>query len=215
LRRAIAKPHPRVLAIDDGAFARTDPTAPIAAVIVSLPGYVEAVRRGRVVVDGRDATEQVIALARATGPLDGVRAVLLDGAVLGGFNVVDLAVVHRTLGLPVVAVTRRPPDFPRIHAALRQWFGRDAPRRWRLLRAQRLFPVPTGARPIMAAAVGCPRAEAIALVHRATVRGYWPEPLRLAHLIACADTPARPPERARPGRRIKQRARRLSPGPVA
>ncbi len=215
MRRAIAKPHPRVLAVDDGSFARTDATAPVAAVVVALPGYVEAVRRGRVTVDGRDATARVLALARATGPLDGVRALLLDGAVLGGFNVVDLAEVHRALGLPVVAVTRRPPDFERIHAALRRWFGRDAARRWRLLRAQRLFPVPTGARPILAAAVGCPRAEAIALVRRATVRGYWPEPLRLAHLIASADAPAGVAAPARPGRRIKQRARRPSAGPVA
>jgi uncharacterized protein len=215
LRRAIAKPHPRVLAVDDGAFARTDSSAPIAAVVVSLPGYVEAVRRGHVTTDGRDATERLVALARATGPLDGVRAALLDGAVLGGFNVVDLAAVHRALGVPVIAVTRRPPDFARIRAALRQWFGRDAARRWRLLRAQRLFPVPTGARPILAAAVGCPRAEAIALLHRATVRGYWPEPLRLAHLIASADAPVAVPAPARPGRRIKQRARRPSRGPVA
>jgi uncharacterized protein len=215
LRRAIAKPHPRVLAVDDGAFARTDAVAPFAAVVVSLPGYVEAIRRGHVTVDGRDATEQLLELARATGPLDGVRAVLLDGAVLGGFNVVDLAAVHRSLGIPVIAVTRRPPDFARIRAALRQWFGRDAARRYRLLRAHRLFPVPTGARPILAATVGCPRAEAIALLRRATVRGYWPEPLRLAHLVASADAPARVEEPARPGRRIKQRATRLSPGPVA
>ena len=215
MRRAIAKPHPRILAVDDGAFARSDPTAPIAAVVVALPGYVEAVRRGRVVVDGRDATERTIEVARATGPLDGVRAVLLDGAVLGGFNVVDLARVHRALGVPVIAVTRRPPDFARIHAALRQWFGRDAARRWRLLRAQRLFLVPTGARPILAAAVGCSRADAIALVHRATVRGYWPEPLRLAHLIASADSPVSAPAPLGTGRRIKQPARRLSRGPVA
>jgi uncharacterized protein len=215
LRRAIAKPHPRVVAVDDGAFARTDRTAPIAAVVVALPGYVEAVRRGHVTVDGRDATERLVAVVRATGPLDGVRALLVDGAVLGGFNVVDLAKVHRTLGIPVIAVTRRPPDFARIHAALRRWFGRDAARRWRLLRAHRLFRVPTGARPILAAAVGCSRAEAIALVHRATVRGYWPEPLRLAHLVASADAPTPGPEPAPPGRRIKQRARRSSRGPVA
>jgi uncharacterized protein len=201
LRRAIAKPHPRVLAVDDGAFGRDDRFAPIAAVIVSLPAYVEAVRRDRVTVDGRDATERILALARAAGPLDGVRAVLLDGAVVGGFNVIDLRAVHRGLGVPVIAVTRRPPDFPRIHAALTRWFGRDADRRWRVLRAHRLFPVPTGDRPILAAAVGCRAAEATAIVHRATVRGYWPEPLRLAHLIASSDlAPTASPRSRAPAR---------------
>jgi uncharacterized protein len=186
LRRSLAKAHPRVVGVDDGAFVRGDRTAPIAAVVLSVPDYVEAVRADRVRVDGRDATRRVVAVVRATGPLDGVRAVLLDGAVLGGFNVVDLDAVHRSLGRPVVAVTRRAPEFARIRAALKKWFPRDARRRYRLLTAHRLFSVPTGGRPIFAAAVGCSRADAVHLLHRTTVRGYWPEPLRLAHLIASA-----------------------------
>jgi uncharacterized protein len=218
LQKAIAKPHPRVLAVDDGAFARRDRTAPVALVTVSLPSYVEAVRRGRVVVDGRDATERVLELARSAGPLEGVRAALVDGAVLGGFNVLDLDALRAGLGMPVIAVTRRPPDFERIHAALTQWFGRDAPRRWRLLRAHRLFPVPTGARPILAAAVGCRRADAVAILKRSMVRGYWPEPLRLAHLIASADGPPAPADPAggdRRERRVKPRRPRAGVGPVA
>ncbi len=218
MRRALAKPHPRVLAFDDGAFARDDRTAPVAAVVVVLPGYVEAVRVGEVEVDGRDATDRLVALARALGPLDGVRAVLLDGAVVGGFNVLDLDALHRALGVPVVAVTRRPPDFARIRAALARWFGRDAARRGRLLRAHPLFPVPTGERPILAAAVGCRRADAIALIRRATVRGHWPEPIRLAHLIASARSapPARPADVSRARERtVKPRGRRSRRGPVA
>lgn len=175
--------------MDDGAFARTDTHAPIAAVVLSAPDYVEAVRTGRVRVDGRDATARVVALVRATGPVEGVRALLLDGAVLGGFNVLDLDALHRALGLPVVALTRRPPEFARIRAALAKWFPRDAGRRWGLLTAHRLFRVPTAGRPLLATAVGCSRADAVRLVKRTTVRGFWPEPLRLAHLIASAGRP--------------------------
>jgi hypothetical protein len=104
------------------------------------------------------------------------------------------------IGMPVVAVTRRPPDFDRIHAALRSWFGSDAERRWRLLRAHRLFRVPTGEEPILASAVGCRSTDAAALIRRTTVRGFWPEPLRLAHLVASAGAPV-----AAPRRRIKER----------
>ncbi len=190
MRRSLGKAHPRVVAVDDGAFDRTDRTAPIAAVVVSAPDYVEAIRTDRVTVDGRDATRRVIAIVRSVGPLDGIRAVLLDGAVLGGFNIIDLDEVHRALERPVVAVTRRPPDFPSIRAALTKWFPHDARRRWRLLTRHRLFAVPTdGGRPIRAAAVGCTAADAARLVRRTTVRGYWPEPLRLAHLVASAGAP--------------------------
>jgi uncharacterized protein len=194
LRRALAKSHPRVVGVDDGAFGRTDRFAPIAAVVVSAPSYVDSVRRSRVRVDGTDGTDAVLALVRSTGSTDGIRAVLLDGAVVGGFNVLDLDRIHEALRIPVVAVTRRAPDFPRIHAALRTWFGSDAERRWRLLRAHRLVRVPTGEEPILAAAVGCRAADAATLVRRTAVRGYWPEPLRLAHLVASAEAP---PSRAR------------------
>ena len=207
MRRSLGKPHPRVVGVDDGAFDRGDARAPIAAVVLSAPDYPEAVRTGTVTVDGKDATARVVALVRSTGPLDGVRALLVDGAVLGGFNVIDLEALHRELGLPVVALTRRPPDFPRIRSALRRWFPRDAVRRWRLLTAHRLFRVPTPGRPILATAVGCSRADATLLVRRTTVRGHWPEPLRLAHLVASAGaeragregtSPKRPVARSRP-----------------
>lgn len=175
-----------MVGIDDGAFDRGDRYAPVAAVALSLPEHVEAVRVGKVRVDGTDGTRRLISLVRSLGPLDGVRAVLLDGVVVGGFNVVDLDAVHRALRVPIVAVTRRPPDFREIRAALEKWFPRTAAARWALLRAHRLFPVPTGGEPIRAAAVGCARADASRLVERATVRGHWPEPLRLAHLVASA-----------------------------
>lgn len=175
-----------MVGVDDGAFERGDRYAPLAAVSVSLPEHVEAIRTARVRVDGTDGTRRVLALVRSLGPLDGVRAVLLDGAVVGGFNVLDLDALHRELRLPIVAVTRRPPEFARIRAALEKWFPRTAADRWSLLRAHRLYRVPTEGQPILAAAVGCSRADAARLVRRATVRGYWPEPLRLAHLVASA-----------------------------
>ena len=186
MRRSLGKAHPCVVGVDDGAFERGDRYAPVAAVALTLPEHVEEVRTGRVRVDGTDATRRVVALVRGLGSFDGVRAVLLDGAVVGGFNVLDLDRVHRELGRPVVAVTRRRPEFPRIRAALKKWFPRSASARWALLRAHRLFPVATNGQPILAAAVGCSRADAAWLVRRATIRGHWPEPLRLAHLVASA-----------------------------
>jgi endonuclease V-like protein UPF0215 family len=176
----------RVVAVDDGRFVRSDRRAPLAAVVLSLPNYVEAVRLGTVEVDGRDATERIAALVESTGHLADLRAVLLDGVVVGGFNVVDIDRLHLRLAWPIVTVTRRPPDRKRIDAALRKWFPRDHRERARRIRAHPLFRVPTAGRPIYASVVGATRRDAIALVRRATVRGYWPEPLRLAHLVASA-----------------------------
>jgi uncharacterized protein len=211
LRRAIGKAHPRLLGIDDGAFSRSDRYAPIAAVILSAPAHLEAARLSRVRVDGRDGTAAVVQLARSVGSLDGVHAVLLDGAVVGGFNVLDLDAIRRALDRPVIAVTRRRPDFRRIRSALEKWFPRSAAQRLRLLRRHRLFRVPTGGEPIWAAASGCTARDAVGLLRRTMVNGFWPEPLRLAHLVAsAAASPLGAGERT-----LKEPPRPPAGGPVA
>ncbi len=197
--------------MDDGAFARSDRFAPVAAVLVSLPQRLEAARVGRVRVDGTDGTARVIALLRGLGSPEGVRAVLVDGAVVGGFNVLDLDAIRRATGVPVVAVTRRPPDFARIAAALRRWFPRTAARRLALLRRHRLARVRTGGEPILAAASGCSAEDAAWLLRRAAVQGYWPEPLRLAHLIASAGAASDRAAAAGPASRRGRRRRPATP----
>ncbi|HTT34586.1 MAG TPA: DUF99 family protein [Thermoplasmata archaeon] len=186
MRRALAKAHVTVVAVDDGAFRRTDARAPIAAVVCAGAERVVGVSIGSVAVDGDDATGRIAALVRAAPDRVGLRAVLVDGIAMGGFNVLDLDRLHDAVGLPVVSVTRRRPDAAKIAAAIRTYFPRDAARRLARLRAHRLFPVPTAARPILAAVVGASRTDAIRLVARLTVQGHWPEPLRLAHLVARA-----------------------------
>lgn len=204
MRHALSKPHLRLAGIDDGAFRRRERTAPVAAVAWSSPDRVEGVSVGRVEVDGDDATAVIEALARSLPAWDGVRAVLLDGIAVGGFNVVDLARLARRLQRPVIAVTRRPPDLPRIRVALFRYFP-DARRRWRLLRKAPLVDVPTSGEPIHAAVAGCSVEDAIAVLHRAAVIGFWPEPLRLAHLVAHAVGTQASPRRARGGPTLKAR----------
>ena len=155
--------------------------------VFSTPNYVEGVLRTSVAIDGTDATDRILSLLGASPFLDGVRAVLLDGIAVGGFNLIDLDRLHARLGRPIVTVTRRAPDFAAIHAALRKYFPRDAPARWRLVQAHSLFRLPTSeGNPLRLSAVGCTRTEAAAIVRRTTVRGNLPEPLRLARLIARA-----------------------------
>ena len=172
--------------MDDGPFTRRQRYAPLVAVVVSLPSAVEAVAVDRVRVDGTDATDRILRLLRTLPQLPGIRTLLVDGIAVGGFNVLDLARLHRELGIPVISVTRRAPDFPSIQAALRAYFPRDARRRYRLIRAHRLRRITTGGVPIWAASVGLTAEEAAVVIRRAALQGYWPEPLRLAHLIARA-----------------------------
>ncbi|MCI4362148.1 MAG: DUF99 family protein [Thermoplasmata archaeon] len=184
--RALAKAHPRVVGIDDGPFRRGSRRATLAFVVCSLPDRVDGIFATDVAVDGTDATRRIAAAIRGSGHWDGVRAVILDGVTVAGFNVVDLEGLARTLRRPVVAVTRRPPDLTAVDAALRKYFARDRGRRSRLVHARPLFRVPVAGGSLMVAVAGATRADAAALVRRSIREGRWPEPLRLAHLVAKA-----------------------------
>ncbi|HEV2428312.1 MAG TPA: DUF99 family protein [Thermoplasmata archaeon] len=197
--RALAKRHLKVIGVDDGSFTRRHRFAPLVAVAVTVPGLVEGILTTRVRVDGTDATDRLIGLLKDSPHLDGCRAILLDGVTVGGFNPLDLDRLAERLRRPVVSVTRHAPEFPAIRSALAKYFPRDARRRFAVLTRRRPFRLATAGNPIWIAVAGARRGEATALVRRTTLVGHWPEPLRLARLIAraLADAPAgrhRPPK---------------------
>jgi endonuclease V-like protein UPF0215 family len=135
---------------------------------------------GRVRRDGADSTRRMIELVRGSGYP--VRAVLLQGIAVAGFNVVDVQQLHDELGVPVVVVMRRPPDLAAIERALLRRVPGGA-RKWRLI--QRAAP-PEPLAGLYVQRVGIDRATTEALLVVTRLHGKLPEPIRLAHLIAGA-----------------------------
>ncbi len=130
--------------------------------------------------DGRNATRTMIALIRGSQFHKNVRAVLLQGIAVAGFNVVDIHGLNEELGVPVVVVTRRKPRLARVKEAL---FGHTpgAARKWQLIeRAGEMEPIG----PVWTQRVGIDKDATLALLRASTLHGNVPEPLRLAHLIA-------------------------------
>ncbi len=188
------KPQFRVLGVDDGPFSFSDATVPVIGVVVRK-GYIDAVLKTQVDVDGNNATSAIASLMGGTGYTGKLEAVMLDGACLGGFNVVDIEELNRLSGVPVITVTRDRPDMAAIREALEMLgrtpkYGRKPIPDWKerlgLLERTRLVEVKTGARPIHIGFAGLDEPEAKGIVTASTVRGSIPEPVRLAHLIARA-----------------------------
>jgi len=179
------KPHSRILGIDDAPFRFTDESVPVVGVVVRAPSYVEGVLTASVAVDGADATDVLRERILASRYREGLALVLLDGIALGGFNLVDLDVLHTAIGVPVATATRERPDLRAMVAALRSRFP-DWKARAELLQRHPLWAIETGHRPLYAAAVGIGRSDLAEILARCTVRGTLPEPIRLAHLIAAA-----------------------------
>jgi uncharacterized protein len=140
---------------------------------------LDGVIAGTVRRDGANATARLVELVTRSRFEEHVRAVLLQGIALAGFNVVDVHALSRALDVPVLVVVRRAPRLPLVRRALARTRGGD--RKWRLI--EQAGPVERLG-PLWVQRIGLDRAEAHALLAATTLHGHVPEPLRLAHLIA-------------------------------
>lgn len=174
----------RVMAVDDGPFEFGDASTFLVGLVVRGKGYLEAMRASRVTVDGRDATEAVVDLVRGARQLPTLKAVLLDGLTLAGFNVVDIEAVHRGTGVPVLTVVDKVPDQASIRSALRARFP-DWEERVDLLSrpGTHVVELPDGGR-LTCHVAGMDIGEARELMRVTTLRGHLPEALRMADIVA-------------------------------
>jgi endonuclease V-like protein UPF0215 family len=195
-----------VIGFDDGPFARDHRAGVLLVGAVCSGTRLDGVVSGRIRRDGADSTRRMVELVRQSQFRDHVGAVLLQGIAVGGFNVVDVQALHRTLGVPVLVVTRRRPDLAAVERALfsvappRRPRVRGARRKWRLIQAageiELLQPsrralkrravsgLPSSGQRLWVQRAGLSLEQARELVAATTLHGHVPEPLRLAHLIA-------------------------------
>jgi uncharacterized protein len=130
--------------------------------------------------DGQNATARMIELVQQSQFGGHVRAVLLQGIAVAGFNVVDIHRLSAVLDVPVLVLVRRRPRLALVRQAL-DGHTAGAARKWALIEKAGAMEPLAG---LWAQRVGLDRAGALALIRATTLHGNLPEPLRLAHLIA-------------------------------
>ena len=109
-----------------------------------------------------------------------MRAILLQGIAVAGFNVVDIHALARLTALPVLVVARRLPRLRAIQRALRRT-GAGWQRKWQLIERAGEMEAMRG---VYVQRAGLTAPQARQLLAATTLHGKLPEPLRLAHLIA-------------------------------
>lgn len=179
------KDEVRTVGFDDGPFDFDDGAVPVVGVVMRGSSYVEAVLHDEVAVDGADATDTLAGALSDSRYLDGLKAVLVDGVALGGFNVVDLTRLSEAVDTPVVSVARGSPDRGDIREALRAHFD-DWEERMAVIDEHWPTTLSLGEGEVSVHAVGLDDEEVPELLAASTARGLLPEPLRLAHLISTA-----------------------------
>ncbi len=180
----MALPRPdrtiRVIGFDDAPFSRADSHVAIAGVVCANTRF-EGMVWGRTERDGFGATGAIAGLIEASKYHQQLHGVLIDGIAVGGLAVIDLPALAARIGLPCVAVMRRPPDLAAVENAVRQL--PEAERRMDVIRrAGDIHAAP----PFYYQCAGATEHVAHELLVRTTDTGHVPEPLRLAHLIGSA-----------------------------
>lgn len=177
----------RILGIDDAPFTFQQKYAFIIGVVMRGGQYIECVLRSEVAIDGTDATDILTDMVRTTRHRNQLKAVMIDGIALGGFNIIDIQTFYENIQIPIITITRDKPDFQKIKTALQNNFF-DWVDRWKLLHQGTLHEVTTRHNPIFVKCFGIDFDEVKEIIKLTTIRGVIPEPIRVAHLIASGIT---------------------------
>lgn len=176
----------RVLGIDDGVFTPHAKGEVDLVGIVYRGGYwFDGVMRTEIAIDGLDATEKIASMIVDSPHYDQLRVIILDGVTFGGFNVVNIKELFRTVNRPVIAVTRERPDFDEIEKALRNL--PESEKRWAAIKdTGEITEVRTrkGKAPIYMQVAGITRKDAEEILRKTSTRSNIPEALRVAHIVA-------------------------------
>lgn len=175
----------RVLGIDDAPFDKFKDKGKETMLVGTFfrgGSFIDGIVSTKVKIDGNDATNKIIALVKKTKFYPQLRAIMLDGIAVGGFNVVDIVALHKKTGVPVVVVIRKYPDFEKIERALVKL---NKGSKIKLLRKAGQI---HKAGNIFIQFSGITLEEAREVIKITCTRSFIPEPVRVAHIIASGIT---------------------------
>ena len=182
-RLSLSKPALRVLGIAES-FVRELPRSRLAGVVMRGDLRVDGLAYAGATVGGDDATQAVIQIYKRLDRAD-VNALLLSGAVISWFNIIDLPEVFEKTQKPLICLTYE--ESPGLENYLREYFpeAKEKLRLYQRLGEREMVRLKTGYE-VYIRALGANADEARVLLNRFTLDGRIPEPVRVARLAARA-----------------------------
>jgi hypothetical protein len=144
---------------------------------------IDGVTHTHVAIDGFDSTQQLASMINGSPHHKQLRLVMLNGLTLAGFNVVDIKRLSSETKLPVIAVTLKQPDLESVRKAISNL--PNAEERWKtILSAGEIHEVRCKGKRIFVELAGISLFDAQEIIKLTSTNSSFPEPLRVAHLIA-------------------------------
>jgi hypothetical protein len=177
------KPALRALGIAES-FVRSRPTSILAGVVMRADLCVDGLAYAHATVGGDDGTEGVLSLCRQLDRKD-VNALILSGAAISWFNIIDLRRVFEETERPLICLTYE--ESPGLEKYIREYFKNpeEKLRRYRGLGERQSVRLKTGYE-VFVRARGASPEEARIILNKFTRDGRVPEPVRVARLAARA-----------------------------
>jgi uncharacterized protein len=180
----VIKPEIRILGIDDGKFMpQTKGKAIVVGVVFRGGLWLEGVMHTSVDIDGLNATDQLASMINRSPHRRQLRLVMLNGITLAGFNLVNIQTLQLSTLLPILTLTRDKPNLQAIHGALKHLPQMEE--RWRIVEAAgEIYEFTNKGSKLYMEIAGISLEDAKKVVELASTRSSFPEPLRVAHLVA-------------------------------
>jgi len=179
----------RILGFDDGAFEpRSGKKVPVIGVVFRGGKVLDGALLTEVTIDGDDATDAIVKLINSSRHKQQLKVIMFDGVTLAGFNVVDIQKIHEQTNIPVIVINRKHPDLKKVRKALNNFA--DGEEKWEaILHAGKIkdcYVSEKDFKKIYYQSIGLTDEQTRQIIKLSCTRGFIPEPLRVAHLLATA-----------------------------
>lgn len=177
-----------MLGVDDGKFTPHIEGSVIVVGVVFRGGcWLDGVMHTNITIDGFDATDKIASMINSSPHCKQLRLIMLNGITFAGFNVVNIKKLNLATNLPVIALTGDKPNLDSIHDALNNLNKADE--RWKtVLEAGEIHEMPNRGKKLYIALAGISLADAQRIINLTATRSSFPEPLRVAHIVASGIT---------------------------
>ncbi|MCB9362490.1 DUF99 family protein [Candidatus Woesearchaeota archaeon] len=169
----------RVIGIDDGPFDKFKVKSTLLVGTYFRGGQVlDGILSTKVRIDGANANLKIADMVNSSKFKKDLRAILLGGITVGGFNIIDIIKLYHATHVPIIVFLRKRPNITKFKATLRN-LGMEK----KTLAVDHAGPLHKVNNNFYQYA-GITAEEAAQIISLTTTNAEIPEPLRLAHIIA-------------------------------
>jgi endonuclease V-like protein UPF0215 family len=174
----------RVLAIAES-FKPNSKYAILAGVVMRRDLIIDGISISRSTLRGDDATRNIISMYRNMHRND-VSCIFLGGIIISMYNIINGAEIHRSTNLPIIGLTFQPSEG--LENTIRYAFTPEEGiklRQYQNLGQREKIKIRTG-KSLFVRSWGINLPDTAVMLDHFTLQGSYPEPIRIAKLIARA-----------------------------